>query len=233
MRRKLACAAAAAALFVDGGGQRTFAATAEPAAAEYVIRWNARDGGPASLNEVLGIMKSRATRDRTFKVDYYDLPPNIAAPPGYSVILRRRTEGGAAGEFTWKLRGDTALADWTCPLRNAKESKAEADVTIQGPDTLARSFSYSCTSDDPEAAAAELSATLRACTATVTRKVAGPLKLEEWRFPGDIVIIDVSLISSNNSVGLEFFRARIANPLFAAGIVPLSESKTDLGSRCK
>ncbi len=84
-----------------------------------------------------------------------------------------------------------------------------------------------------EAAAAELSATLKACTATVTRKVAGPIKLEEWRFPGDIVIIDVSMASVNNSGALELFRTRIANPLFAAGVVPLSESKTDLGSRCK
>lgn len=232
MRRILVCAVAAAAIGFDGG-PRAFAAAAEPANAEYVIRWNARDGGPATLNDVLRIMKSRATRDRTFKVDYYDLPPKLAAPSGYSVILRRRTEDGAAAEFTWKLRGDAALADWTCPLRNAKESKAEADVTFQGADTLDRSFSYSCTSDNPEAAAADLSATLKACTATVTRKVAGPLKLEEWHFPGDVVIIDVSLSSLNNADALERFRTRIAQPLFAAGVVPLSESKTDLGSRCK
>lgn len=231
MRRILVCAVATATIGLDGG-PRAFAAAAEPAAAEYVIRWNARDGGPASLNDVMGVLKTRATRDRKFNVDYYDLPPNMAAPPGYSVILRRRIEDGAAAELTWKLRGDAALADWTCPLRNAKESKAEAEVAFQAADTLARSFSYSCTSDG-EAAAAELSATLKACTATVTRKVAGPIKLEEWRFPGDIVIIDVSMVSVNNSGALELFRTRIANPLFAAGVVPLSESKTDLGSRCK
>ena len=232
MRRIFVCAVAAAAIAFDGGPW-AFAAAPEPANAEYVIRWNARDGGPATLNDVLRIMKSRATRDRTFKVDYYDLPPKTAAPSGYSVILRRRTEDGAAAELTWKLRGDAALADWTCPLRNAKESKAEADVTFQGADTLDRSFSYSCTSDNPEAAAADLSATLKSCTATVTRKVAGPLKLEEWHFPGDVVIIDVSLSSLNNADALERFRTRIAQPLFAAGVVPLSESKTDLGSRCK
>jgi len=232
MRRKLACVAAAAALFLDGG-QPAFAATAEPAAAEYVIRWNTRDGGPASLNGVLAIMRSRATRDRTFKVDYYDLPPALAAPPGYSVILRMRIEEGGAAELTWKLRGDAVLAEWMCPLRNAKESKAEVDVTLQGLDALARSFSYSCTSDGPDAAAAELSATLKACTATMTRKVAGPLKLEEWRFPGDVVIIDVSLSSLNNPDALELFRNRIAKPLLAAGVVPLSESKSDLGGHCK
>jgi len=233
MGRIVVYAVAAAAIALQGGDQRAFAAAVEPAAAEYVIRWNARDGGPASLNDVLGILKTRATRDRTFKVDYYDLPPNPAAPPGYSVILRRRVEDGAASELTWKLRGDAALADWTCPLRNAKESKAEADVAFQGADSLARSFSYSCTSDGAEAAAAELFATLKPCTATVTRRVAGPLKIEEWRFPGDVVFIDVSMVAPNTAAAVGVFRTRIAQPLFAAGVVPLSESKTDLGSRCK
>ena len=87
MRRKLACAVAATTLGLLGGS-RAFAAVDEPANAEYVIRWNARDGGPASINDALGILKSRATRDRKFNVDYYDLPPTLAAPPGYSVILR-------------------------------------------------------------------------------------------------------------------------------------------------
>ena len=233
MRRMLVCATAALAIGLEGGGTPAFAAAAEPAVAEYAIRWNARDGGPASINDALGVLKSRATRERQFKVDYYDLPPDLAAPPGYSMILRRRSEGSAAAELTWKLRGDIALADWTCPLRNAKESKAEVDVAFLGADALARSYSYSCTSDGPEAAAAELSATLKACTATVTRRVAGPLKLEEWHLPGDVVIIDVSMSGANNPGALGLFRTRIAQPLFAAGVVPLSESKTELGGRCK
>jgi hypothetical protein len=233
MRQMLVCAVAAAVLLLEGGGSRAFAAAVEPANAEYVIRWNARDGGPATINDTLGLLKSRATRDRKFKVDYYDLPPKLAAPPGYSVILRRRVEEGVAAELTWKLRGDAALADWTCPLRNAKESKAEVDVALQGADTVARSFSYSCTSDGPDAAAAELSATLKGCAAIVTRRVAGPLKLEEWHFPGDVVIIDVAMSGANNPGSLELFRTRIAQPLFAAGVVALAESKADLGSHCK
>ena len=232
MRQMLFCTVAAATLGLLGG-PGAFAAADEPANAEYVIRWNARDGGPASINDALGILKSRATRDRKFNVDYYDLPPTLAAQPGYSVILRRRSEDGVAAELTWKLRGDAALADWTCPLRNAKESKAEVDVAFQGADTLARTFSYSCTSDSAEAAAAELSATLKACTMMVTRRVAGPIKLEEWHFPGDVVIIDVSMASVNKPAALELFRTRIAQPLFAAGVVALSESKAELGSRCK
>ena len=232
MRRILVCAVAATTLGLLGGS-RAFAAADEPANAEYVIRWNARDGGPASLNDVLGVLKSRATRDRKFNVDYYDLPPTLATPAGYSVILRRRVEDGVAAELAWKLRGDAPLVDWTCGLRNAKESKAEVDVAFQAADKVARSFSYSCTSDGPDAAVAELSATPKGCTAIVTRKVAGPIKLEEWHFPGDVVIIDVSMVSVNKPAALELFRTRIAQPLFAAGVVALPESKADLGSHCK
>ena len=65
-------------------------------------------------------MKSRATRDRTFKVDYYDLPPKITAPPGYSVILRRRVEEGGAAELTWKLRGDTRAGGVDVPAAQCK-----------------------------------------------------------------------------------------------------------------
>jgi hypothetical protein len=233
VRRTLACAAAAAALCLDAGNAAVFAVSGQPAAAEYAIRWNARDGGPASVNDTLALLKSRATRERQFNVDYYDLPATLTAPPGYSMILRRRVENGAAAELTWKLRGEPALADWNCPLRNAKESKAEVDVTFHGVDSVTRSFSYSCTSDGAEAAAADLSATIKACTTTVTRRVAGNLKIEEWRLPGDVVVIEVSGSGANSPGAMEQFRKRIAEPLIAAGVVPSATSKTDLGSRCK
>lgn len=233
MRRTLACVTAVAALCLNGGSAAAFAASGEPAAAEYAIRWHARDGGPASVNDTLGLLKSRATRERQFNVEYYDLPAALKAPPGYSMILRRRVENGVAPELTWKLRGETALADWKCPLRNAKESKAEVDVAFHGVDNVTRSFSYSCTSDDADAAAAELSAKIKACNTTVTRRVAGNLKIEEWRLPGDVVVIEVSRGGENSPGAMEQFRKNIVAPLIAAGAVPSAASKTDLGSRCK
>ena len=208
------------------------AAGAEPADAEYAIRWNARDGGPASLNATLLILKTHATRARQFKVDYYDVPSTTTAPPGFSVILRRRTEDAALAEFTWKLRGDHALADWTCPLRNSKGAKDEVDVAFRGGGNITRSFSYSCTTEEPDLAASGLSATLRPCTSEVRRQDAGKLKIEEWRLPGNVVVIDVSLSSKNTPGGMELFRKRIAEPLLAAGIVPSVDSKSELGSRC-
>jgi len=209
------------------------AAGAESASAEYAIRWNARDGGPASGNETMAILKTRATRPRQFNVDYYDLPSTMTAPPGFSMILRRRVEDGRRTELTWKLRGDHAAADWACPLRNPRQSKAEIDVAFGGADAVTRAYSYSCMSDDADLAASELSATIRPCTAAVTRRDAGSLKIEEWRLPGNVLIIDVSLGGKDTPGALDQFRTRIAEPLLAAGIVPLADSKSELGSRCR
>jgi hypothetical protein len=223
----------ATALGVSLGAAATIAAGAEPADAEYAIRWNARDGGPASLNETLSILKTRATRPRQFKVDYYDLPPTPTTPPGFSVILRRRVDNGGPAELTWKLRGDHALADWACPLRNSKEAKDEVDVTFRSMDNVTRSFAYSCTSDAPDLAASELSATIRACTSEVVRQDAGKLTIEEWRLPGNVTVIDVSLSGKNVPGAMELFRKRIAEPLLAAGIVPSADSKSELGGSCQ
>jgi len=208
------------------------AAAGEPKSAEYAIRWNARDGGPATINDALGILKSRATRVRQFRNEYYDLPPAKSTPPGFSAILRRHVEEGAKAELAWKLRGDRALAEWTCPLPDARQSKAEVDVTFVGADATSRTISYSCTSEATDAAVSALSARILGCPTTVFRRDAGKLKLEEWHLPGDVVVIEVSMTTENSPATMEIFRTGIVTPLLAAGVVPLKESKTDLGSRC-
>jgi hypothetical protein len=228
-RRALAIAAAAGMAFA---GSPALAAAGETKAAEYAIRWNASDGGPATINAALAILNSRATRVRQFRNDYYDFPQSEDVPPGFSTILRRRSEDGAGGELTWKLRGDHALAEWSCPLRDAKQSKAQVDVSVGAADAWTRAYSYSCTSNAPDEEASALSAKLRSCPATVLRRDAGSLKLEEWHLPGDVLVIDVSMTSEDKPGAMDFFRARVVAPLLAAGVIPLKESKTELGSRC-
>jgi hypothetical protein len=233
-RRENGCGrlAIAAAAGMALAASPALAASGEPKTAEYAIRWNARDGGPVTINDVLAIFKTRATRVRQFKNDYYDLPPTISAPPGFSVIVRRRVDEGAQSELTWKLRGDHALAEWACPLREVKQSKAEVDVNFSGDGATTRAFSYSCTSNAADAEASALSAKLRSCPATVFRRDAGNLKIEEWHLPGDLLVIEVSMTSEDGPVAMDFFRTSVAAPLFAAGVIPLNESKTELGSRC-
>jgi hypothetical protein len=226
-------ATAVAAICVALCGPSASAATGEPTSAEYAIRWNARDGGPKSGDEVLLVLGGRARRTSLFDVSYYDVPSAPTAPPGFATILRRRVDGAGASDLTWKLRGDRALAAWTCPFENSLQSKVEVDVAFSGADTVTRTYSYSCASASPETAASSLAASLKACTAAVKRWEAGRLKIEEWRLPGDVLMIEVSGNGANTRVAMEHFRKRVAAPLFAAGIVPSTQSKTELGSRCQ
>jgi hypothetical protein len=231
-RHALACAVAAAALCVALPGPSAIAATAEPIGAEYAIRWNAREGGPGSGGETLAILDMRARQPVHFKVDYYDLATPPAAPQGFTTILRRRIDDAGRSELTFKLRGDRALGEWSCPLRNVRQTKFEVDVTFGGAENAVRTYSYGCTSADTEPAS-DLNAKLGTCTADVTRWEQGRLKVEEWRLAGDVVIIEVSGSGTNSPDAQERFRQRVAAPLLAAGIVPSASSKTELGSRCR
>jgi hypothetical protein len=224
---------AALCLGLAPGVPASFAATAEPVGAEYAIRWNARDGGPQSGNAALALLQARARRTSSFSIDYYDLPPAAVAPPGFATILRRRVADSGDAELTWKLRADHALADWTCPLLDAVQTKAEVDVTFGGAGAVTRVYSYSCTSGHPDLAASRLSARLKACSASVKRWNAGSLKVEEWRLPGDVLMLEVSGSGANSPAAAEQFRKRVVAPLLAAGIVPSVNSKTELGSRCQ
>jgi len=217
------------------------AATLPPVAgAEYAIRWNPRDGGPATAADTLALLGLRAKHSARFSVDYYDLPPSPTVPPGFATILRRRIDAAGQATVTWKLRGDKVLSRWVCPLRDARDAKAEVDVGFGfgfgfgfgSADTVTRRYSYSCTSDDLEAALALLSARANGCPAAVTRKDAGSVRVEEWRLPGGEVLLEVSGSGTDTSAALERFRSQVVVPLLAAGIRPAPESKTDQVSRC-
>jgi len=57
--------------------------------------------------------------------------------------------------------------------------------------------------------------------------------VEEWRLPGDRLMIEVSGTGANTAEAEEQFRKRVVAPLLAAGIRPSGDSKTELGSRCE
>jgi len=204
----------------------------QDAGAEYAIRWNPHDGGPATAAETLALLGLRARHSARFSVDYFDLPPAAMATPGFATILRQRVDAAGHAAVTWKLRGDHALSRWVCPLRDARDVKAEVDVGFNGADTVTRRYSYSCTSDDLEAASALLSARANGCPATVTRKESGRVRVEEWRLPGGAVLLEVSGTGKDTSAALARFRLQVVVPLLAAGIRPAPESKTDQVSRC-
>jgi hypothetical protein len=209
------------------------AATLPPVSgAEYAIRWNPRDGGPATAADTLALLKLRSKHTDKFSVDYYDLPYSATVPPGFATILRQRVDAAGHATVTWKLRGDHELAAVTCPLRDARDAKAEVDVGFGSADTVTRRYSYSCASDDPETASSLLSAPANGCPALVTRNDAGRVRVEEWRLPGGGVLLEVSGSGADKSAALNLFRRQVVEPLLAAGIRPVQESKTDQVSRC-
>ena len=227
-----ACVLAAAAIRLVLEGQSAIAAATEPARAEYAIRWNARDGGPTSGQEALAVLKAQARRTSNYSVDYDVLPPTAEAPPGFVAILRRRNDAAGRSSLTWKLRGDHALAQWKCPLSDFRQAKAEVDVAFGAAASVTRRFSYSCTTDGTNSPASLLFADRKPCTSTVTRWDAGRLKVEEWRLPGEYLVLEVSGSDADTPKTMEQFRKRVVAPLLAAGVVPMADSKTELGNRC-
>jgi len=66
----------------------------------------------------------------------------------------------------------------------------------------------------------------------VERFKAGELKVERWTLAGGAVLFEVSLNGPDSEDGLKDFLTRIATPLQDKKIVPLKDSKTELGSAC-
>jgi hypothetical protein len=77
-----------------------------------------------------------------------------------------------------------------------------------------------------------LSAHANGCPAAVTRNDAGRVRVEEWRLPGGALLLEVSGSGADKSAALKRFRRQVVEPLLAAGIRPVQESKTEQGSRC-
>ena len=159
---------AVSSLFVFAGAPAS-AAPSEPALAEYAVRWNAAEGGPATAQQAMALLKMKKSRTSAFRVEYFDVPATAATPAGFSVLLRRRTTAPGQGDLTWKLRGDHALQDWACPLKNAGQSKAELDVAFAGKEVVDRAYSYSCTSAKSLDPRPGIAATVRPCIADVRR----------------------------------------------------------------
>ena len=105
--------------------------------AEFAVRWDPRQGGPATPQDALHGLRLRASSPSYFEVQYLEFTPPAGLPPGFDAILRKRLTGGEA-ELTFKLRGDAPLpAQPTlqrrdCPLGKTKDRKDEADISFAG-----------------------------------------------------------------------------------------------------
>ena len=206
----------------------------EPRRAEYAARWDPSRGGPATAAEVASALELSAGPATSCDVRYYDLPAPSGAPPGASIILRRRSCGDGRTQIRLKYRSAHPLGKWACPAGMAFRPQSEVDVGF-GPEAPSRVYAYSCTlaADEPPKG---LGAVPKPCASRMTRYGASGrggarYKIEEWRLPDGGRRLEISRSAKNGSNALASFE-RVVARLRARGALLLQESKTELGSRC-
>ena len=230
-RRRAATSAFVAALTVHA----TAAHTAPDA--EFAVRWDPAEGGPATLDAVLNRLSLPQGAAKQMVVQYFSVPQPPELPAGFAAIARERASG-AQIESTYKVRGPAPLLGdgekWTCPLAPPAKSKSEVDVSVLSSGAVRKSYSRSCSVERSMAESLPkiIHAQPLGCTSSVRRVRAGDVKVELWELSGGNKAIEVSWTAKDTPADLQAFRSRIVAPLVSSGVKPLSESKTELGSIC-
>ena len=207
-------------------------------AAEFSVRWDPADGGPATVQESLAALSLKQGRPADFVVQYFTLDQPSDAPAGYKAIGRQRSTGGDV-EATYKIRGPAPIATdasyrWTCPLTGPAQSKSEIDITLTGEAQPKRAYSHSCSvkADMAHAIPATFGARPLGCASKTHRFSDHGVTLEVWELPGERRVFEASVKGRDNAPDLKAFERRVVTPLLSRGVKPLSDSKTELGSAC-
>lgn len=208
--------------------------------AEFAVRWDPRQGGPATPQDVLQALKLQADAPRRFEVRYFDFQPPADVPPGFDAILRQRVSGGVT-ELTFKLRGHAplppqpTLEDWSCPLGATNERKDEVDVGFASAGRVLKAWSRSCSVETHDAALQPppaLRARLKGCGSTMTRLTAGHLKIEQWQQADGTTLIEASRPGHDTKASTRSFEREVLAPLLALQVQPLERSKSAIGGDC-
>jgi hypothetical protein len=210
--------------------------------AEYAVRWDPRQGGPATPEEALRGLRLQPSAPRRFEVQYFDFAPPPGLLPGFDAILRQRLGAGEA-EWTFKLRGSgpppaaPALSDWVCPLgpaRHTPDRKDEADITFVGAGQVHTTYSRSCSRSarDTDLPPPTLQARPKGCGSTMTRWRSGKLKVELWRLADGSALLEASRPGRHDQAALQAFERQVLKPLLALHVQPLQRSKSAIGGDC-
>lgn len=216
-------------------------ARADALDAEYAVRWDPRQGGPATPEEALRALHLHADEQRRFEVQYFDFTPPAGLPSGFTPILRQRSSGDRH-ELSFKLRGERPLPEapslkqWPCPLGATDDRKDEVDLSFVAPGRALTAWSRSCDLNAKGAAVplpAALQARPRGCASTMTRLRSGKLKVEQWQLADGSVLIEASRPGRHNTKAARAFEHDVVKPLLALQIQPLQRSKSAIGGDCE
>lgn len=208
--------------------------------AEFAVRWDPRQGGPATPQDALRELRLKASAPSHFEVQYFDFAAPAGLPAGFDPILRKRLTAGEA-EITFKLRGSTplpaqpTLKQWDCPLGATKDRKDEADVTFIEAGRTITAYSRSCSIESRDAAIlppAALQAQAKGCGSTMIRLRSGKLKVEEWKVADGSTLLEASRPGKHDAASLRAFERQVLQPLLALKVQPLQRSKSAIGGDC-
>jgi hypothetical protein len=208
--------------------------------AEFALRWDPRQGGPATPQDALQGLGLKASTPSHFEIQYFDFTEPAGLPAGFDAILRKRLTGGAA-ELTFKLRGtqplpvEPSLKHWDCPLGPAQDRKDEADITFVEAGRTITAFSRSCSVESRQAdiePPAALQARPKGCGSTMTRLRSGKLKIEQWKMADGSVLLEASRPGKHTEASMRAFERLVLQPLLALKVQPLQRSKSAIGGDC-
>jgi hypothetical protein len=215
-------------------------AHAAAADAEFAVRWDPRQGGPATPEDTLRGLRLRAKDQSYFEVQYFDFTPPPGLPAGFTPILRKRVSAGR-GELSFKLRGSEplpalpTLKAWDCPLGPTQDRKDEVDLTFVDAGRMITAYSRSCdlnSRDVDVQPPAALLARPKGCASTMTRWRSGKLKIEQWRLGDGTVLIEASRAGRHDPASIRAFEREVLAPLLALKVQPLERSKSAIGGEC-
>lgn len=208
--------------------------------AEFAVRWDPKQGGPATPQDALRELQRKAGKPQHFEVQYFDFTPPAGLPAGFDPILRKRISGGEA-ELTFKLRGDAplpaqpTLKQWACPLGATQDRKDEVDVTLLGAGRVLTAHSRSCSIESRDLGLqppAALQPQPKGCGSTMTRLTSGKLKVEQWQLADGTVLIEASRPGKHTPASQQAFEREVLEPLLALKVQPLQRSKSAIGGEC-
>jgi len=201
----------------------------EPATAEYAFRWNPKDGGPATIEDVHRILGGKTKSVKEFVVRYDRVSMDKNWPQGAEAIFRERTKSDGTADYRLKFRRSTPFDQLdVCP--SGMEASYEKDVTFASATSTRGVYSLSCTGTDP-AIVEILKAKSLGCQAKVVRHEGKKYRLERWTLDNGGVLLEISDRSENTPAELARFGA-IVDRLLRTGAKPSTTSKTDLAIRC-
>jgi hypothetical protein len=208
--------------------------------AEFAVRWDPRQGGPATPQEALRGLGLKASPPSHFEIRYFDFTPPAGLPAGFDAILRKRLTAGQA-ELTFKLRGHAplpsqpTLQQWTCPLGATRDRKDEVDITFVDAGRVLSAYSRSCNVGSNDAglqAPAALQARPKGCGSTMTRLRSGKLKVEQWQMADGSTLLEASRPGRHDAASMRVFEREVLKPLLALQVQPLERSKSAIGGDC-